>query len=665
MSSRGEPTTGSDNPGSSRRPGQTIRVLYIGGWGRSGSTLLDRMLGQVPGVISLGEVREIWQSGLTENRPCGCGRPFRDCPFWQEVGREAFGGWDEVDVGRVRQLWQRFDRPWGLPLLMAPASWSEGRPGLRTYRGYLERLYLAIGRVSGGEVLVDSSKIPTHALLLHGVPAIDLRMVHLIRDARGVVYSWERQPLYHERYTPLSAAVRWLLYNEPTRFTRSLGIPYLLMRYEDLVADQRAKLEEALRHAGRPPSDGDLSFVREGEVVLGPNHTVDGNPMRFAVGPVRLRADDEWKHSMRAADRIGVTIVTSPSLIRHGYPLRTGGRSLPRPLHPSGPKRTERGAPGPLEAQAATGEGRVKVLYIGGLGRSGSTLLDCILGQLPGFFSAGEVRDLWQRGLRENRLCGCGSTFRQCAFWKAVAERAFGGWDRVDLDRMQRLSRRVDRHSTWPFTLVPSIWPSFRRSLEEYTDVLARLYRAIQDVAKTRVIIDSSKAPSTAFLLRRIRGVDLRAVHLVRDSRGVAYSWSKRVVRPDVPGKTVYMHRYPPVRVGLRYLTRNALMEVLGRLGVPTIRVRYETMVSSPREEVARILALLGETASPDDFAYLQDGRVELGLNHTVMGNPVRMHRGPLTLKIDDHWKSSLEPSAGRILSLLTGPLLWRYGYRP
>jgi hypothetical protein len=54
-----------------------VRVLYIGGWGRSGSTLLDLILGQAPGVFSAGEVREIWQSGLVENRPCGCERPFR------------------------------------------------------------------------------------------------------------------------------------------------------------------------------------------------------------------------------------------------------------------------------------------------------------------------------------------------------------------------------------------------------------------------------------------------------------------------------------------------------------------------------------------------------------------------------------------------------------
>ena len=77
----------------------------------------------------------------------------------------------------------------------------------------------------------------------------------------------------------------------------------------------------------------------------------------------------------------------------------------------------------------------------------------------------------------------------------------------------------------------------------DVTPALERLYRAIAVVGDTRVIVDSSKAPSTAFVLRAMPVLDLRLVHLIRDSRGVAYSWNKKVVRPDTPGRTVYMHR--------------------------------------------------------------------------------------------------------------------------
>jgi hypothetical protein len=67
----------------------------------------------------------------------------------------------------------------------------------------------------------------------------------------------------------------------------------------------------------------------------------------------------------------------------------------------------------------------VKVLYIGGFGRSGSTLVERILGQLPGFCSAGEIVFLWQRGLIENQLCGRGATFSECDFWTRVGKTAW------------------------------------------------------------------------------------------------------------------------------------------------------------------------------------------------------------------------------------------------
>lgn len=306
----------------------------------------------------------------------------------------------------------------------------------------------------------------------------------------------------------------------------------------------------------------------------------------------------------------------------------------------------------------------VKVAYIGGLGRSGSTLLDRILGQIPGFFSAGEIRDLWQRGLRENRLCGCGRPFRECPFWGEVGREAFGGWDRVDVDAVQSMARTVDRHSLVPLLVAPRLWPPFHRTLGRYGSILSPLYRAIQRVGGTRLIIDSSKAPSSAFVLRHLPDLDLRAVHLVRDSRGVAYSWTKQIVRPDVVGRTVYMHRYQPYRIGLRWLTRNAMMEGLGRLGIPVVRVRYEALVASPREQVERIVATLDEEVRPQDLAFIANGHVELGPNHTVMGNPMRMDNGTIPLRLDDEWQRAMRSSVSDLVTFLTKPMLKRYGYR-
>ena len=41
---------------------------------------------------------------------------------------------------------------------------------------------------------------------------------------------------------------------------------------------------------------------------------------------------------------------------------------------------------------------KIKVLYIAGPSRSGSTFLSSILGEIQGIFNAGEVIDVWDKG---------------------------------------------------------------------------------------------------------------------------------------------------------------------------------------------------------------------------------------------------------------------------
>ena len=57
---------------------------------------------------------------------------------------------------------------------------------------------------------------------------------------------------------------------------------------------------------------------------------------------------------------------------------------------------------------------RTRVLLLAGSGRSGSTVLANILGSVEGVFCGGEIRYLWERGLQDGRLCGCGRAFGQC-----------------------------------------------------------------------------------------------------------------------------------------------------------------------------------------------------------------------------------------------------------
>ncbi|MFD0594553.1 hypothetical protein ACFQZ4_20755 [Catellatospora coxensis] len=93
----------------------TTRVLFVGGLGRSGTTLIERVLGELPGVCALGEIVHLWQRDLRDDERCGCGERFSGCDFWQRVGKAAFGGWHRVDVHRILALRDLVERTRHIP----------------------------------------------------------------------------------------------------------------------------------------------------------------------------------------------------------------------------------------------------------------------------------------------------------------------------------------------------------------------------------------------------------------------------------------------------------------------------------------------------------------------------------------------------------------------
>jgi hypothetical protein len=223
------------------------------------------------------------------------------------------------------------------------------------------------------------------------------------------------------------------------------------------------------------------------------------------------------------------------------------------------------------------------------------------------------------------------------------------------------LQRRVDRNRYIIFMLLPGLSPRFRRDLRAYGRLLAPMYRAISEKGGG-VVVDSSKHASTAFLLRRVPGIRPRVVHLVRDSRGVAFSLGKRVRRPEVVEGESYMHRQPSWRASIEWLIFNGLFHVLALTGMPVSRVRYEDLVDRPRAVLSSLGA--GPEGSEADLSFIEGSRVTLAVDHTVAGNPIRFSRGDLELRRDEKWRDAMPRRDRRLATVLTAPLLKAYGYR-
>lgn len=304
-----------------------------------------------------------------------------------------------------------------------------------------------------------------------------------------------------------------------------------------------------------------------------------------------------------------------------------------------------------------------KVVFVGGAPRSGSTLLDLMVGQLPGHCDIGELFYMWRAGPLGNHVCACGQLFAACPFWQAVGKEAFGGWDAVDVPGLLALQRQVDRTARLPLLLLGRLLPAHRARVQAYLEATSRIYAAIARVAGAQVVVDSTKRPSTACLLRRTPGVDLSIVMVVRDPRGVVNSWSRQVALPEHAGAHSYLKRRPLHQVLRRWVTVNVITEALGRQ-VPLVRLRYEDLVREPQAAMHRVLALSGTEPTPEATRFLGPDGLSTGKSHAVAGGRVRMRTGPLPLQLDETWRREL-PRWKRIVTVaVTGPLMWRYGYR-
>ncbi|CAN5818233.1 sulfotransferase [soil metagenome] len=311
---------------------QKVTVLYVAGTGRSGSTLLGNILGQVPGFFSGGEINNLFKRGMVENWYCGCRERFNSCPVWSEVVARAYGP-EKIDPQEMVDSLNRLNRVRHIPSLLLRSRRNPDRLDGRaqSYLERLDRLYCTLGETTGARAIVDSSKSPAYGHLLGMLPSVDLVVVHLVRDPRGTAFSWRKKVIRSDgasvrpmqRMSLLKSSALWSVWNltAEAMWTRS-PVPYLRLRYEDLVADPARSVNRVLELAGAKRQN--LGFIGEGCIALDAHHTISGNPIRLKTGNLELKPDLEWASEMPHFQRLVVTALTAHSLVRYGYRL---GRS--------------------------------------------------------------------------------------------------------------------------------------------------------------------------------------------------------------------------------------------------------------------------------------------------------------------------------------------------
>jgi hypothetical protein len=295
----------------------------------------------------------------------------------------------------------------------------------------------------------------------------------------------------------------------------------------------------------------------------------------------------------------------------------------------------------------------MKVLYVIGRGRGGSTILANVLGEVDGFFSAGEVRTLWDPIVSKGGRCGCGLTADECSVWSHVIKG-------VDAPRAAVLQREVVRERNLPRIMMHRRGRRYP-AVDSFGEVMHDVYSRLTEVTHASVIVDSSKRPSYAAFLATVPGVTVYHVHLVRDPRASAHSWKRRVHESATPGEEV--RQRGALDSTLRWDVLNLEAEILrgSQRSERFVRLRYEDFVARPRSTVEELIAFVGENVVPT--AFIDDRTVQMGVNHNVAGNPSRTVTGTVEIRERDDWVDEQRATDRWIATAVAAPFLTRYGY--
>lgn len=299
-----------------------LKILCVSGWCRNGSTIMGNVLNEVPGFFHVGEMHFLWKNSVGDgaNSLCGCGQPLSTCPVWSEIfalGKpEGVSAEEHARVVMARQLARVRTRHTWRVLKHGPRDEM-----LREHAALMTTTYHAAAERMGARVIVDSTKIPGEAALLPHMDGIVPYYLHLVRDPRAVAQSWSQEKDYCYVMSARKSTVNWWGFNVASRaITRKYPERSLFLRYEEFIADPSGTIDALLRFVEEDPGANPMNGR---SIDLRPNHTVTGNPDRFASGTTVIRPrDNSWPTSLAASAKLAAVTWSWPLFGRYGYRYR-------------------------------------------------------------------------------------------------------------------------------------------------------------------------------------------------------------------------------------------------------------------------------------------------------------------------------------------------------
>ncbi|PIB23016.1 sulfotransferase [Maribacter sp. 4G9] len=300
----------------------------------------------------------------------------------------------------------------------------------------------------------------------------------------------------------------------------------------------------------------------------------------------------------------------------------------------------------------------MKYIYITGRGRSGSTVIDAMLGNSKSIESVGELVS----GMgRINAMCSCGKMMKDCNYWIEIRndfESKFSkNWDEFSRDTVK--SGHIKYFLSTLFSNS-----TFYKVLAKDTQLFTKIL--LQGVGK-KALLDSSKNPNRALFLAKFYS-DSKIIHLVKHPDGVAASKYKFIGRGK--GYKFLRRTYLNPKLAPLYMTVEAISWMVGNSMIGLIKwikpdkvmiVKYEDFGSRPEfifKKLSRFLDI--------DLTEIQNAVTNghpLTFGHTIGGNGVR-NEETFVFNTTKGKKRPMPAFYKLLIRIFCWPLMLLYGYK-
>ena len=303
---------------------EKIKIVNIAGYERSGTTLLHNVLGQVPNFFSVGELAEIWELNILDQRPCGCGKLLNSCPVWSRLLDELTSEFGTLNIQELMSARKKI-RNRHLLKLSLPRQKEALIDEISRYLEITEKIYSIIPKITNSRVIFDTSKVPFYFYMLNQSSSFEIYTLHLIRDPRSVEYSiLKRKQKGHPRYknhNSILGSFKWLFLNFMLEsYSRVSNSHYLRIRFSDFIEDPIQTLDNIAAFIDEKGMT--IPKIESNKIILNPTHSTNGSPSRFNTGSISLEMDEDWLKKMPLRNRLIVGFLTWPMMKRYNINIR-------------------------------------------------------------------------------------------------------------------------------------------------------------------------------------------------------------------------------------------------------------------------------------------------------------------------------------------------------